>query len=133
MAVDQKKSNLARQIALGRWGKPFGASISAKLDEPKEWVDEATHLNDIMPPLLGSKAPDLHWNFVLPIEFSNPKVTTVGVYALFVYAHLKYQQELAEAMEAVRAENAAFAESGQEVEPEAALAFYLDAVRVGRL
>jgi hypothetical protein len=132
MALDERKANVARQVALGRWGKPFGAPIATKLDEPKEWVDEATHLNDVMPDLLASKTPDLRWVFVLPVEFSNPRVTTVGVYALFVYAHLKSDRDLATALAESHAANQGLVD--QEADDEQtnrAIAFYLDAVRSG--
>src|SRR5215203_2599442 len=130
MAFDEKKANVARQVALGRWGKPFNASIAAKLDEPKEWVDEASHLNGAMPPLLGSKVPDLNWQFVLPVEFANPKVTTVGVYALFVYAHLKYDHEFVEALKIAHTENAGFVDADVSEESIGqAVAFYLEMVR----
>ena len=83
-----------------------------------------------MPPLLASKIPELHWLFVLPVEFANPAVTTVGVYALFVYAHLKYQEELAKALEISHAENGAMTESQATAEQTGnAIAKYLEAVR----
>lgn len=132
MALDERKANIARQVALGRWGKPFGAPIATKLDEPKEWVDEATHLNDVMPTLLAARAPDIRWIFVLPVEFSNPRVTTVGVYALFVYAHLKSDHDLANALADSHAANKTLVEREvDEQQTNSAIAFYLDAVWPG--
>ncbi|HXI14569.1 MAG TPA: hypothetical protein VNM92_18280 [Thermoanaerobaculia bacterium] len=85
-------------------GKTVSASIAAKLDEPKEWVEEAAHLNAIMPALLVSGRIELRWIAVLPVEFSNPRVTTVGEYVFFVYVHLKSDAELAAAIAAFAAD-----------------------------
>ncbi|HEV7489053.1 MAG TPA: hypothetical protein VGQ65_25565 [Thermoanaerobaculia bacterium] len=129
MELDERKANIARQVALGRWGKPFGAPITTKLDEPKEWVDEATHLNDVMPTLLAARVPDIRWIFVLPVEFSNPRVTTVGVYALFVYAHLKSDTDLTHALADSHAANKSLIENEADQEQTRnAVAFYLGAV-----
>lgn len=127
MALDPKKLAIAKQVALGRWGKPFNHPIKTKLDEPKEWVDEANHLNnDLMPPLLAAKEPTLQWIFVLPVEFGNPQVTTVGSYALFIYAHLKYRSELTDTLRALHDEHLGEIEESDPGDPTDAIETYLD-------
>jgi hypothetical protein len=83
--IDPKRANIAMGLAVTRWKKFPDDPIAQKLDDPQEWVQEATLMNHYLP----AHVMPLGFSFavVLPNEFS-VGITTVRQYAGLIYKHM---------------------------------------------
>jgi len=84
-AIDPKRANIALGLAVARWKKLPDDSIAASLDDPSEWLQEATLMNHFLPAHLAQAG----YSFiaVIPNEFS-VGIKTVRQYAGLIYKHM---------------------------------------------
>ena len=84
-SIDQAAANIAMRTAIARWRKYPDDSIAASLDGPAEWVQEASLMNQYLPPWMQKAG----YSFlaVQPVEFQ-VGIKLVRNYAGLVYRHM---------------------------------------------
>ena len=83
--IDPRAANVAMHLAVARWKRFPDDSIAASLDEPAEWVQEASIMNQYLPAYTNSAG----YSFISvhPQEFQ-VGITLVRNYAGLIYRHM---------------------------------------------
>ena len=83
--IDPRRANIAMRAAVSRWKKFPDDSIQSDLDQPGEWVTEASLMNKFLPPPMAKLG--FGWMVVMPNEFS-VGIKLVRGYAGLIYKHM---------------------------------------------